>query len=316
MLLPKALQPGDRVAVVAPAGRVNPEALARGLSELRSWGLEPVPGPHLLSSHGYLAGTDEARAADLMWAFTDPSIAGILCARGGYGCLRLLPRLNWELIRTHPKVFAGFSDITTLHQALWREAGLVTFHAPMVEVHHPAGLLPYNAAGLRAALSGTAYPGAVPLPPAGAAEAPTLQTLVGGQARGRLLGGNLELVSRTIGSRWQLNTTGAILILEEVNEEPYRVDRALTQLKLAGLLDGAAGIVFGHSPTCETAPEGRPSLTLREVLCEHLAPLGVPLLYGFPCGHSPYRATLPLGCLAELNADTGQITVLEPATHP
>lgn len=313
MLLPRALRPGDRVGVVAPAGRVNPVALERGLAELRRWGLEPVLGAHVMEARGYLAGTDDQRAADLMRAFADDSLAGILCARGGYGCLRLLPRLDWDVIRAHPKVFAGFSDITTLHQAIWKEAGLVTFHAPMVEVHDEGGLPEYNAAGLRAALTGAAYPGPVPLP-AGPG-APALRTLVGGRARGRLLGGNLELVTKNIGTRWQLDATGAILVLEEVDEAPYRCDRMLMQLKLAGLLDGVAGIVFGHSPTCEAAPDGRPSLSLLEVLEELLVPLGVPLLYGFPCGHSRYRATLPLGCLAELDADAGRLTVLEPATR-
>lgn len=315
MLLPNALRPGDRVAVIAPAGRVDAAGLERGLAELRSWGLEPVPGAHLLASHGYLAGTDAQRAADLLWAFRDPAIAGVICARGGYGCLRLLPHLDWGVIRANPKAFAGFSDITTLHQAFWKEAGLVTFHGPMVSVAEPGGMPAYNAAGLRAALMGQAYPGPVPLPE-GAPDAPGLQTLVGGRARGRLLGGNLELVTRSIGTPWQLDTRGAILVLEDVDEAPYRVDRMLMQLRLAGLLDGVAGIVFGDSPTCLVHPEGRPSLTLFEVLGELLAPLGVPLLYGFPCGHSRYRATLPLGCLAELDAGAGTLTVLEPATRP
>lgn len=313
MNLPKALLPGDRVGVVAPSGRVDPAALDRGLAELRTWGLEPAVGRHVLDGHGYLAATDAGRAADLMWAFQDPSLAGIICARGGYGCLRLLPLLDWDVIRAHPKVFAGFSDITTLHQAFWKEAGLVTFHAPMLSAAEPEGMPRYNAEGLRGALFGTAYPGPAPLPDA--PDAPALRTLVGGTARGRLLGGNLELVTRNLGTPWQLDTRGAILVLEDVDEAPYRVDRMLMQLKVAGLLDGVAGIVFGHSPTCEQGPEGRPSLTLFAVLEELLVPLGVPLLYGFPCGHSKYRATLPLGCQAELDAGAGRLTILERATR-
>lgn len=311
--LPRALRPGDRIGIVAPAGVVSREALERGLAEVRSWGLDPVLGDHVFDQRGYLAGDDAARAADLNRFFRDPSIAGILCARGGYGSLRILPLIDMDAVRRHPKVFVGFSDITTLHLAFWKEAGLVTFHGPMGEVHDPSGQMPpYNAACLKAAIFGQAFPGPVPWPDA--PDAPEPVTVVPGTARGRLIGGNLELVSRLSGTPWHPDTRGSILVLEEVDEEPYRCDRMLTHLRLAGVLDGVAGVLFGHSPTCERPRTDRPSLHLLEVLHDHLAPLGVPVLYGFPCGHSRYRTTLPLGVQAELDATAGTLTILEAAT--
>lgn len=315
---PRALRPGDRVGVVAPAGRVNAEALDRGLALLRSWGLEPVLGEALFTTHGYLAGRDAQRAADFNRFLRHPTLAGIFCARGGYGCQRLLPLIDWEAARRRPQVFVGFSDITVLHAALQSEAGWVTFHGPILEVHDAGGAMPeYNAQCLRGAVmagastrAATGYPRPVPLPDA--PDAPALLPVVPGQARGRLVGGNIELVTRLLATPWQLDTRGAILLLEEVNEEPYRIDGMLTQLRLAGALDGVAGILFGHSPSCEGPRDGRPSLTLLEVLAELLQPLGMPVLYGFPCGHSRYRTTLPLGVPVELDAARGRVLLCEP----
>lgn len=315
VIKPRPLRPGDAVGIVAPAGAVAPEPFLRGLSLVERWGFRPVTGSHLMARHGYLAGTDEQRAADLNGMLADPAIRAIWFARGGYGVMRLLRRLNWDALRRDPKLIIGFSDITALHTACWREVGLVTFHGPMAEVHDPAGEMPaYNAEGLLRALTGRWGPGPIPLPQE--ADAPALVAVAPGRAQGRLLGGNLELLTRMAGTPWQPDTRGALLVLEEVDEAPYRIDRMLVHLQLAGMLDGVAGIIFGHSPSCEEGPEGRPSLTLMEVLHELLGPLGVPVLYGFPCGHSRYRATLPLGVMAELDADAGRLSLLEHATAP
>lgn len=315
--LPRPLRPGDKVAVVAPAGPVDPVALERGLAQLTAWGLQPVLGEAIHLQWGYLAGPDHLRAADLNRFLADSSVAAILCARGGYGSLRILPLIDWAAARQHPKLLVGFSDITALHLAFWREAGWRTLHGPMVEIHDPSGRMPaYNAHNLHAALFGRAFPGVIPWPdPSEAPDAPTPLTIVPGQAEGRLLGGNLEVMTRLIGTPWQPDFRGAILVLEDVDEAPYRIDRMLVQLKLAGLLDGVAGVLFGHSPTCEEASNGRPSLTLPEILHELLAPLAIPVLYGFPCGHSRYRATLPLGTLARLDSESATLTVLEPAVE-
>lgn len=310
-----ALRPGDVVGVVAPAGPVDRDALERGLRMLEEWGLRPVPGDSLHASRGYLAGPDAVRAADVNRFLRDPGVKAVVAARGGYGTLRLLGSLDLAVLGRQPKILAGFSDLTALLVAAWEQVGLITFHGPMLEVRDPSGAMPaYNREGLRRALFGEAFPGEIPWPDA--PDAPRAVTIRAGVARGRLVGGNLEVFTRLVGTPWHPRTAGAILVLEDLDEAPYRVDRMLVHLRLAGLLDGVAGVVFGDSPSCMTGPAGRPSLTLLEVLEDHLAPLGVPVLYGFPCGHSRYRATLPIGATAELDAGAGRLRVLEPATAP
>ncbi len=226
---------------------------------------------------------------------------------------RLLNRIDWNLIRQNPKFFCGFSDITALHLALQREAGLVTFHGPMVAAF--GGAERYNAAGLRRALQETGPLGEVPWPDPAEAGAPRPRTIRPGVAEGRLTGGNLTLIVSLLGTPWEPDFTGRIVLLEDVDEAPYRMDRMLVQLLLAGKLQRAAGILIGDSPTCVQEPPDRPSLTLPEVLEELLGPLGIPVLYGFPCGHGPHRATLPLGVRARLDAEAAALTILEPAVE-
>jgi muramoyltetrapeptide carboxypeptidase len=288
--------------------------LAVGVEMLEGWGFDVRVMPGVGASRGYLAGeSDEASAAELSACFADASIDGIICARGGYGSMRLLPFMDWDAVRANPKVFCGYSDITALHLAIRRETGLVTFHASMVQRQgDEPGLHPWSAEALRRALT-SAEPLGVVAPPE---DAPPVQTLTGGRATGPLVGGNLTLVAALCGTRWQLDARDCILLLEDTDEAPYRVDRMLTQLHLAGVLDGVRSIVFGDSPTCE-AKEGDPRpVPLVDVLRDRLGPLGVPLLYGFPCGHTPWRAALPLGVPATLDASAGTLTVLDPACAP
>lgn len=311
---PRALKSGDTLGVVAPSGPVNPEALEEGVARLRARGYCVKLGESVLARRGYLAGTDAQRAADFMAMWADPGVAGIICARGGYGAMRLLPHIDWSVARAQPKFFCGFSDITAFHAALEREAGLVTFHGPMVAAFGAAGT--YNEAGLLAAMECTAPLGAIPWPFAGE-ELPRPVAVVPGVAEGRLAGGNLSLVCALMGTPWEPDFRERIVLLEDVDEAPYRIDRLLMQLLLAGKLQGAAGILFGDSPSCAQIPEGRESLTLPEVLHDLLAPLQIPVLYGFPCGHTGYRATLPLGVRVRLDAGAGTLTVLERAlSHP
>lgn len=310
-LRPPALRCGDTVAIVAPSGVVNPVGLRYGLDLFHSWGLTTRVLPGASRRRGYLAGeSDTAKAEELMASFADPQVRAIVAARGGYGAMRLLPLLDWGTIRANPTIFCGFSDITALHQAIRRETGLVTFHGPIASRASAEAQLPeFNADGLHRAFFSTEPLGTVRSPPDG----PPVLTLRDGRARGRLVGGNLSLLAALAGTPWALDARGAILLLEDVAEAPYRVDRMLTQLLLSGALVGVAGIVFGDSPTCERIDDGRPSLMLHEVLEDRLGPLGVPLIYGFPCGHSPFRATLPLGLPAELDAGSGSLTLLEAA---
>lgn len=312
-LRPRALRPGDTVAVVAPSSRAEPALLEEGVALLRSWGFTVRCMPSTGHARRYLAGESDAeKGHELTACFADPSVAGILCARGGYGAMRILPFIDFAVVRAHPKVFCGYSDITALHLAFHREAGLVTFHGPMVQRQsdEPA-LHPWTADGLRRALTASEPLGRIAAPPDG----PASTTVAGGRARGPLVGGNLTLVAALCGTRWQLDARGCVLLLEDVNEAPYRIDRMLTQLLLARVLDGVRGLVFGDSPTCDRPGDPR-TFTLAEILRDRVAPLGIPVLYGFPCGHTPWRATLPLGVTVELDADTGTLTVLEPACVP
>lgn len=303
----RALRPGSKVAVVAPAGPAAAEGLAPGLEVLQAWGLTVVPGTWATAQHGYFAGTDRQRAADFNAALRDPTVDAIFCARGGYGSMRIVPCLDFRAARLQPKILLGYSDITALHLAFEREAGWITFHGPMVR--ELGGRQPWNEAMLLRALTETAPLGEIASPP----EGPLVQTIVPGRARGRLAGGNLSLISATLGTPWEIETAGRILVMEDVNEEPYRIDRFLTQLLLAGKLQQCAGIVFGHSPSCEWPENGGPSLSLHDVFKELLVPLGKPLIYGFPCGHTQYKATLPMGACCELDATRGTLTFLEPA---
>jgi len=308
--LGRAVQLGDFIGIVAPAGPVDPAALKEGVARLQSWGYRTLLGSSVIARHGYLAGTDSERAADFNAVWGNPDVAAVICARGGYGVMRMLEHIDWDTVRAHPKFLCGFSDITALHVAMEKEAGLVTFHGPMAAAFGEATA--YNTQGLQSALRRTSVYGTIPWPEP-APGSPSRVTLRHGTAEGRLAGGNLTLLCSLLGTPWEPDFTDRILVLEDVDEAPYRVDRMLTQLRLAGLFDGVAGIVFGDSPTCMHGPEGRPSLTLLEVLEEVLGSLRVPVVYGFPCGHTAYRATIPLGTWARLDTSMGTLTVLEPA---
>lgn len=303
----RALQPGDTIGIVAPSGPVNLQRLEAGVARLESWGFRTLVGDAALERRGHLAGSDAARAADFNRMWQDPEVAGIICARGGYGAMRILPMIDWAAVRANPKFFCGFSDITALHAAIAQRTGLITFHGPMVAAF---GDVAYNSAGLFAAMTGAAV-GEIPWPPPDAPDAPTPTVIRPGVAEGRLAGGNLTLLTSLLGTPWEPDLSGRLLVLEEVDEEPYRVDRALTQLLLAGKLQGVRGIVFGDSSSCFQPSEGK-TWTLMDVLEDRLGPLGVPILYGFPCGHTEYRATLPLGAMARLDAGAASLTLLEP----
>jgi len=305
----KALRPGATIGVVAPASPVTPERIEYGLQWLRDHGYRVVTGPHLFAQRGYLAGTDRERASDLLEMFARPEVEAIFCARGGYGTPRLLSLLDYDLIRENPKILLGYSDVTALHLAIQRQTGLVTFHGPMVESDPQVGFVDYNWLGVLRAIAAPSPLGLVENPPAG----PALRVIRGGRAQGPLVGGNLSLICATMGTPYEIDTRGKILFLEDVGEAPYRMDRMLNQLLLAGKLQAASGIVIGESVGCEQAPGDRPSLTLYEVLADLLSSLGKPVLYGLAIGHGFYKATLPLGVEAVLDATAGHLEVIEPA---
>lgn len=314
MIKPTVMRPGDTVGVVAPASPpLEADAVRRGVEALEAMGLRVRPGRHALARRGYLAGGDWERAADLTEMFLDSEVRAVICLRGGYGSGRLLPRLDYEVIRRNPKVFLGYSDITALHLAINRLSGLVTFHGPMVAGDLGSGLTDYSAGYLQKALFDPAPLGAVANPP----DAPHPYTIRSGRATGTLVGGNLSLVVSSLGTPYAIETKGRILFLEEVGEEPYRIDRMLTHLRHSGKLAQAAGIVFGECAGCESGgarPVYPGAPDVREVVAGTLAPLGVPALFGLTIGHGTHMATLPLGVRATLDAGAGTLTIEEAAT--
>ena len=315
---PAALQPGDTIAFIAPASKLDRERMELAQRRLEALGFKVKVPDDLYRSRGYLAGEDEVRAAEVMRAFCDPDVQAIFPGTGGYGITRILDRLDYAAIRRHPKVVIGFSDVTALHLALERKTGLVTFHSPnpMWGLGSPANLREFSAQYFWRALLAREYFDAaghrlpngytIDLPD----DVPPLQVLAPGVGRGRLTGGNLSLVVALMGTEYEIQTAGRVLFLEDVGERPYRVDRCLCQLRLAGKLDHLAGVILGQFSDCKPK-EDEESLTLDEIFGEYFAHLGVPVVANFPAGHTPLNATLPLGALVEVNANRPRVTVVE-----
>lgn len=301
-----ALRAGDVVAVVSPSGPVSGDQLDAGMAVLRGWGLRPVEGHHARAVHGHLAGEDELRAADLNAALTDPHVRGVWIARGGYGLTRILDRLDWRALAGDPKVIVGFSDATALLVAAWQRIALITVHGQFVgrlRLQDPTSL-----DWLRRLVMAGPIPGPLPALPA----EPALEPLAGGVAEAPLVGGNLTVLAALAGTPDQADVRGCVLLLEEVAEAPYRVDRALTQLRHAGLLDGVAGIALGEPVGCVPVP-GQSSATFGEVVADRLGDLGVPVLTRLPLGHSDRQIAVAHGGRVRLDADHGELALLEPA---
>jgi muramoyltetrapeptide carboxypeptidase len=309
---PPRLRAGDVVGLVAPAGFLADRSeLELAEDAMRAMGLEPRRAANILDRHGYLAGTDAARAAGINAMFADPAVRLVFSVRGGWGSARILPLLDYAAMRRDPKVLVGFSDVTALHLALQsQDVGFATIHGP-----NAAGSWPLSSwEPLRALLFDGATPAYGPPPAATdrlvdrAARVPLFGR---GTAEGRLLGGNLTVLSALVGTPWLPDFTGAILFLEETNEAQYRIDRMLTQLGQAGILPRVAGVVFGQCTNC-TDPSGYGNFTLFEVLEQHLSPLGIPAFQLPLFGHGGQQAILPVGARCRIDAGAGTIALLEP----
>lgn len=303
MIYSPTLKPGDKVAVVCLSSAVPNGRLEPAMEAVRALGLEPVVYPSCTALHGYFSGDDAQRAADLNAAFADDSIAGILAGRGGYGAHRVLPLLDWDLIKAKPKPFYGYSDVTALHTALQQVGGFVSYHSimPTTEYYQPVD--DYSMDSLKKALFG-GLTGVYDYP-----QPVDLETLVPGQATGQLCGGNLTLLSSSLGTPWEIDTTDKILFLEDIGEQTYRVDGLLTQLRNAGKLDACAGIVLGAWTDCPPENPDR-CLLLPQIFQELIVPAGKPTLAGFPCGHILPTCALPLGAMASLDAEKQTLEVL------
>ena len=303
LVRPRRLTAGDRVAVVAPSGPVVPERLDVGLDILRGWDLDPVPAPHLRSRHGrlgYLAGRDEERARDFQDAWCDPRTAAVLCARGGYGAQRVVDLLDFDALRAAgPKILVGFSDVTVLQEACAARLGLASLYGPVV-----SGVAFTKDTATQEHLRRTLFA------PEGCRvlTSPAAGALVPGTASGVTFGGCLSLLAAEAGTpHARRDGTGGILVLEDVAEPPYRLDRLLTQVLRSGLLDGVAGIVLGSWRDCGPYEE------VRAVLLDRLGGLGVPVLEELGFGHGDGSLTIPLGVPAVLDAAAGTLTLRTPA---
>jgi muramoyltetrapeptide carboxypeptidase len=316
LIKPRALKAGDTVGLITPATSVSdPDTLQTAERTVRYFGLVPKFGRNVRKRDGYLAGTVEHRLEDLHSMFSDPDVKGIMTIRGGYGSGHLLDRIDYDLIRRNPKVFAGYSDITAMHLAIHRRTGLVTFHGPVPV----SGFSDYTVEHYRRALFETKPLGVLKNPPETNTLRPRhpIRTIRPGKARGRLIGGNLSLIAATMGTPFEIETRDRILFLEDTGEQPYQVDRMLTNLRLAGKLQAAAGIVFGECSDCgprEFRPSYASTLSLGEVLDNILGSAGVPVVTGLTIGHTSDQMTLPLGVMATLDADRGELTIEEAAT--
>jgi muramoyltetrapeptide carboxypeptidase len=325
-IMPPRLQPGDTIGLVTPATYLTEEQLRNAVLSLEKLGFKVRYSPNMLVRKGYLGGTDQQRADDINQMFADPEVKGIMCGRGGYGSGRILPYLDYALIRSNPKVFIGFSDITAMLYAIYKKAGLICFHGPMGTSDYNEVTSTYFRKVLMEPEKQLVYDNAEVDPrldidlaeeeqqiEVAVEPAPQMVTITPGQAEGELIGGNLSLMSMLCGTAYDLDMRGRLVFIEEVGEAPYRIDRMLTQLLLAeDKLPAAAGIVLGTFNDCEASDEDR-SFSLAQVLQDRLAGLGIPVLYGLSFGHIRQNMTLPFGSQARLDADQKKVVLLEQA---
>ncbi len=309
--LARRLQPGMTVGLITPASNApENEDIRFAADVVRSLGFKVKESRHLYARNQYLAGTDAQRAADVNDMFSDKSVDAIFCMRGGYGTPRILPLLDYKTIGKNPKVLLGYSDITALHNAIHQRTGLVTFHGPIAGQN----FTDYTYAEFNKVMMQAQHPVALgEAPPFDAAPGRVerdnrITTFVGGRARGRLIGGNLTLIASVMGTPFQPDFRDAILFLEDVHEAPYRIDRMLTQLWLAGVFDQVAGVVLGKFTDAGT--DGN-TFSLEQVFEQRFGQLKVPVVRGLMIGHVKDQTIVPVGGQAELDGDSGRLTLTE-----
>ena len=310
---PPRLKSGDTLGLVAPGSYISEDELKDSVANLEKLGFKVIYNERILSKSGYLAGDDKSRAAELNSMFANTKVDGIFCARGGYGCQRILPMLDYELIKKNPKVLIGYSDITALLNGIYAETGLVTFHGPV-------GISTFNEFSVTYFNEVLVHPEKdlvlISAPSEDQKEIHSITMIVSGKAVGELVGGNLSVINSLIGTKYDFNGEGKIIFLEEIGEEPYRIDRMLTQLIQSGKFDKAAGVAMGVFKDCEPKekdPSFSTSFSLMEVLFDRLSNLNIPVIYGLSFGHIKNKFTLPVGIKAELDTISQTLTLLETA---
>ena len=296
---PTKLRQGEKIGIIAPAGPVLQTELQNGIQLLESFGHEVVLSSHLFDKRGYLAGEDNARLEDIHIMFTDNSVKAVFCARGGYGTLRILDRINYDILRENPKIFVGYSDITALLLAIHKETGLVTFHGPVIKE-----LTKRRIGNLESFLNLVSNDRLPDLELAGG------RVLKPGKATGTLMGGNLSLICHLIGSPFMPSLKGAVLFIEEKGEDLYRVDRLLTHLRLSGVLAESAGLIAGAFEGCGDRPE------IERLLSDLVSGLDIPVLTGLPVGHGLINITLPIGLPTTIDSSTMTVKILESCVTP
>lgn len=309
MIKPKPLKPGDRIALIAPSSPVDEDKLMLAIDSVKFLGLVPVLYPSATQVHGYLSGPDPVRATDVNAAFANPEIDGVFCLRGGYGATRLLNDIDYKMISKNPKLFIGYSDITALHVAFNQLSNLMTLHSPMPS-RGWSSLDPLTLQSLTGQLFSSIPAGLVPT-----IEAEPIETIRPGTATGPIVGGNLSLLTATLGSPYEVVTKNKILFIEEVEEKNYKIDRGLTALALAGKFSDCNGIILGTWADCgDPDLTDEKNLTLHQIFDEVVRPFGKPTINNFRAGHIYPQITIPMGAKTKLDATNRTVAFLESAT--
>ncbi|HHV38497.1 MAG TPA: LD-carboxypeptidase [Tepidimicrobium sp.] len=308
MIKPKGLVLGDTMGIVAPAGPSTRKKVEMACRQLVDMGFRVKVGKSCYEKYGYLAGSDSLRAEDINSMFEDEEVDGIICLRGGYGTLRILDLLNYNMIANNPKVFIGYSDITALHIGLNRMTNLVTFHGPMAAPDIAGGLDCFSKSSLYSSIMKDGFDKGKLENPMGKG----IEVINEGVAEGTIIGGNLSLIVSTLGTPYEIDLRGRLLFIEEIGEQPYRVDRLLNHLRLSGKLEEAKGIILGDFKNCNPR-DGREdySLSLNQVIMDVIAPIGKPCIANVQAGHCKPMLTIPFGVKARLDGCSRQLTIME-----
>ena len=309
MYKPRALKPGDTLGLLAPASMTDHQNVDKAIEKLKKMGFNVKVGKSPYKRYGYLSGEDKVRADDINSMFKDKEIDGIICTRGGYGTPRILPLLDYDAIRDNPKVFIGFSDITALHIAFNQKSELVTYHGPMAVSNLIKGVSEFTMESLLDSVSRTASERVINNP-----EGTKVETVCQGTSEGIITGGNLSLLTNSIGTPYEIDTKGKILFIEEISEDVYKIDRALNQLKLAGKFEDAIGIILGDFNDCDKSKHDE-SLSLMEVINHHIKNANKPTIFNLKSGHCEPMITLPLGIKVRLDATERALTILESSVE-
>ncbi len=306
---PKKLHKGDLIGIISPASSIDdPSRLDKGVQYIESLGYSVVVGKNVGKYNGYLAGTDQERLDDLHSMFSNKKVRAVFCLRGGYGAARLVDKIDYKLIRNNPKIFVGYSDISALHLAMFYKTGLLTFAGPMVGVDFYDEVSSFTEEMFWKLLTSSKKYGKIENP-----DDEHILSLTSGTAAGRIVGGNLSVISALIGTAYFPDLKDKILLLEEMGETPYKIDRMLNQLRLSGMLKGIKGILIGSFRDCHELDPNKKTLTLGEVITDYLAPLKKPVVYNFRHGHLRDNITIPIGVNFRINASRKFVEITESA---